>query len=178
MATLAPSLTLLFAELDAAWPNRFRGTDGWFRPARYCTRPSDHCPGPDGRVRAIDFSNIRIDPDWAVQQIIKHPRVTNYVIWNRLIWSNWRNFAPATYTGTSNPHTDHVHVSILHTEHAWSWQQGWGIAAGVRINVGAAPMDRARRDVDFAGPIESIATQWRAAARTASGAATAIRRLR
>lgn len=38
----------------------------------------------------------------------------SYVIWNRRIWNQaragegWR-----TYTGTSNPHTDHVHASFL-----------------------------------------------------------------
>lgn len=49
-----------------------------------------------------------------------HQRLSvHYVIWNRRIWNvdrdgeGWR-----PYSGTSNPHTDHVHVSFLQSASA------------------------------------------------------------
>lgn len=159
MATLAPSLKLLFAELDSHWPKRDRRTDGWYRPPSQCTRPSDHCADSRGRVRAIDIDKDGIDADWVVGQIIKDFLPTEYVIWNRHIWSRSYNWRKRKYTGTSNPHTDHIHVSIRHTEGAWSYKAGWYVAKQ-REGFGPAPApDAVDTDWNFRPQVQE-AVNW------------------
>lgn len=138
MATLAPSLKLLFAELDSHWPNRDRRTDGAIRPPSQCGRRSDHCADSRGRVHAIDIDKDGINPDWVCGQILSKALPTKYVIWNRRIAERHNNFRWVKYTGTSNPHTDHIHVSILSDQWAWEYRKGWYIAKE-RSGFGPAP---------------------------------------
>lgn len=62
---------------------------------------------------ALDFMTRAGQPlaDFAVSNA-QRLGVT-YVIWNRRIWNPTQGWKP--YTGTSNPHTDHVHVSFRDT---------------------------------------------------------------
>lgn len=131
MTTLAPSLKLLFRELDVHWPHRDRRTDGWRRNCRYTGgSSSDHCYDSAGRVHAIDVDKDGINADWFVSRLIYDHLPTKYVIWNRHIWSRSHGWTKRVYTGTSNPHTDHVHVSIEHTTAARNFSKGWGVAGG------------------------------------------------
>lgn len=99
-------------QATALWPGRNRASDGLL-PSRqhYASNPdSDHNNG-----YAFDLTH---DPEHGVdcaklsRYVMNDPR-TKYVIFNREIWSRvraregWRR-----YTGT-NPHTKHMHVSIL-----------------------------------------------------------------
>lgn len=155
MATLAPSLRNLFNEIDAAWPNRDRRTDGWIGDAAHQARQSDHNPDSRGIVHAIDVDKDGIDPMYVVEQCISENRPTEYVIWNRQIWSRTRDFAPRPYTG-SNPHTDHIHVSIRYGT-AWeaaTWS--WGIASAVP-GIGTGGMLGASDDMDEWGVLFSHA---------------------
>lgn len=139
MAILVPSLRLLFAELDARWPNRDRRTDGWSRKG--CTWPkcsSDHYPDSVGRVHAIDVDKDGIWPEWLFGALAHDHLPTNYIIWNRRIRSRSRKWKIREYTGTRNPHTDHVHVSIVHADWARNYNKGWGVARGTG-GLGAAP---------------------------------------
>lgn len=86
--------------------------------------PSDHNPNKYGRVNAEDFmlrnGFDHADAVWLCSWLIQDSR-TKYVIFNRRIWeSDTRKWT--TYTG-SNPHTDHVHLSINDSAdwnvHAW-----------------------------------------------------------
>lgn len=142
MAKLAPSLTLLFRELDAHWPRRDHRTDGWKRNCRWPNNSSDHCPDAAGIVHAIDVDKDGIDPDWFVSRIIHDHLPTAYVIWNRHIWSRKYDWRKRKYTGTKNPHTDHVHVSIQHTAAARAFNKGWGVASGSG-GIGPAPSEPA-----------------------------------
>jgi hypothetical protein len=70
--------------------------------------------GDHPRGLALDFMT-RTGQALADFLVANHARYKiSYVIWNRRIWNQaragegWR-----TYTGTSNPHTDHVHASFL-----------------------------------------------------------------
>lgn len=133
MATLAPSLRRLFNELDSAWPKRDRRTDGWYRNCRWVDHGTDHCPTSDGMVHAIDIDKDGINADWVTYQLTKYSGVIRYVIWNRHIYQNKNGFREEKYTGTSNPHTDHIHVSIEHTNHAEQYSGGYGIGIGGAI---------------------------------------------
>ena len=130
MATLAPSLRNLFNEIDAVWPNRDRRTDGWIGDAAHQKRQSDHNPDSRGIVHAIDIDKDGITPLYVVEQCISESRPTEYVIWDRQIWSRSRDFRPRKYTG-SNPHTSHIHVSIRYGTHWESANWGWGIASAI-----------------------------------------------
>lgn len=120
---LAPSLVKLRDEINAEWPHRDKLSDGWIGDKAHQARVSDHNPDSRGMVHAIDVDNDGVDVDLIVNTCISDPRI-NYVIWNRRIWSRVRNFVPIKYTGSS-PHTEHIHISILHTSNAESSTKDW-----------------------------------------------------
>lgn len=155
MATLAHSLQNLFGEIDSAWPNRDRRTDGWIGDKAHQARQSDHNPDSRGIVHAIDIDKDGIDPMYVVEQCISENRPTQYVIYNRTIWSRTRDFRPRAYTG-DNPHTDHIHVSIQYGA-AWeaaSWT--WGIASPL-TGFGTGGMLGASDDMDEWGALFNVA---------------------
>lgn len=127
MARLAGSLVNLFAEIDARWPNRGKGSDGWIGDRAHQARRSDHNPDSRGIVHAIDITRSPWTADIIIAACIRDDRPTSYVIHNRLIWTRSRNWEARRYTG-SNPHTGHIHVSI---QHGTRWEAdtwAWGIA--------------------------------------------------
>lgn len=134
MAILAPSLARCRSELNSYRPNRDKTTDGWIGNTAHQTSGmpenggSDHNPNRRGVVDAIDVDVDGIDCTYVVNHAIKHPS-TNYVIWRRTIWARSHGFASHAYTG-SNPHTDHIHISILQTPTAENSSASWGIGAG------------------------------------------------
>jgi Putative peptidoglycan binding domain len=109
---LAPSLVQLRRETNAKWPKRDKKSDGWIGDVAHQRRKSDHNPDASGCVRAIDVDRDGIDPKQFIAAAISDPR-TNYVIFDRKIYSRKRQFRPRRYTGP-NPHTHHIHISILH----------------------------------------------------------------
>ena len=44
-------------QIDDAYPDRSRVSDGWLGDARHSARTSDHNPDAEGWVRAIDISS-------------------------------------------------------------------------------------------------------------------------
>lgn len=139
MATLAPSLKRIFNELDDTWPKRDRRTDGWYRNCRWVDHGTDHCPTSDGMVHAIDIDKDGINADFVVSRLTEYGRVVRYVIWNRHIWHNRDGFIKRPYSGTPNPHTDHIHVSIEHTDYAEQYSGGYGIGVGRAPGAPMAP---------------------------------------
>lgn len=76
-------------------------------------RTSSNSDHPKGL--ALDFmTRNKAQGDALVVDLLSNVKGYNvkYIIWYRRIWQDgqW-----TTYTGTSNPHTDHVHVSFLGT---------------------------------------------------------------
>ena len=122
---LAPSLAVLRREVDARWPNRDRTSDGWIGDAAHSARASDHNPNARGSVNAIDIDHDGIDCKALVALLVKDPRV-NYVIHDGKIYSRVRGFKGAPYKG-ANPHTKHVHVSILQSRAAEQDTRPWGV---------------------------------------------------
>lgn len=132
---LAPTLRVLREEINTRWPHRDKTSDGWIGDAAHQARKSDHNPDDDDRsVNAADFDIDGMDPLLVVRHCIEHPS-TQYVIFNRTIWSRTRGFRPARYTG-SNPHTKHLHVSVSHSRALEDSRQPWGIATATVSKLG------------------------------------------
>lgn len=117
---VARSLDKLLAQLNAAYPNRNKASDGSIGDASHQTRDSDHNPwyGP-GIVTARDFTH---DPAHGADMgrlsdelvATRDPRI-KYVIFNRLILDSRPGNNPwhwVRYNG-QNPHTKHMHVSVM-----------------------------------------------------------------
>ncbi|MFJ8579357.1 peptidoglycan-binding protein [Micromonospora sp. NPDC093277] len=122
-------------EVNKRWPMRDRTSDGWIGDAAHQARKSDHNPdGDDGSVNAIDFDKDGIDPLLVVRRCSEHPS-TEYVIFDRTIWSRTRGFRPARYTGP-NPHDKHIHVSVSHTRSREDSTRAWGIATSIAPRLG------------------------------------------
>lgn len=118
---LAPCLGLLMDEVDALWPSRETASDGSIGDSRHQAEGySDHNPRPGGDgnwyVSAVDITTA----DWsdALADLLIHDRRVKYVIWNRRYYQRiaWSSTDPVgewvPYNG-SDPHTGHIHVSVL-----------------------------------------------------------------
>lgn len=57
MARLANSLTRLRDQVNAAFPNRNKASDGWIGDASHAASASDHNPNSQGVVSALDLTN-------------------------------------------------------------------------------------------------------------------------
>ena len=97
-------------QIDDAYPDRSRVSDGWIGDARHQLRVSDHCPDENGWVRAIDIdkdlrSHKSAAFDLADQLRIcgKTDKRIKYVIFNHKIASQKSKFEWKPYTGI-NPH--------------------------------------------------------------------------
>jgi len=117
---VARSLIVLRDQIDAAFPNRSRVSDGYIGDAAHQSSDSDHNPwyGP-GIVTAADWTHdpahgFDIDKFTDQLQAGRDPRI-KYVIANGWIMDSRPQFSPwqwVRYYG-SNPHTSHVHVSVV-----------------------------------------------------------------
>lgn len=163
MARLAPSLVNLFDEINILWPHRDHRTDGWIGDAAHQATQSDHNPDSRGIVHAIDIDKDGIDPTMVVSAIIDDALPTSYVVWNRQIWSRSRRWVPRAYTG-SNPHTDHIHVSIQYGPHWESADWHWGLVnLGTSLDVIWTPTGDDDMD-DWHTLFERAATEYTGAA--------------
>jgi hypothetical protein len=120
---VARSLDVLLAQVNDLAPHRYTVSDGSIGDAAHCPGTSDHCAkditglGSDV-VTARDFTH---DPAHgadmgAISEAIRlsRDRRVAYVIFNRRIFSSTiRPYEWRPYEG-SNPHTGHMHVSVVH----------------------------------------------------------------
>lgn len=142
---LAPSLVQLVEEVDAAWPNRRKTSDGSIGDRAHAARKSDHNPDDDGdpmprgTVSAVDITKLPGDgTNVLIAALIRDPRVW-YVIHDGKTWSRTYGFKPRKYTG-SNPHTDHVHVS-LNQNLAATKANSWGLCRPAEPEPDGPPAD-------------------------------------
>ena len=139
MAFLAPSLQRLFDECDTRWPDRDHWSDGWLGDSRHSHLLSDHNPGPDGMVHAIDIDasighvmGTGLVGNTVHAELLERCRdgrldqVINYLIYDGHIYSKSRDYVKRVYTGL-NAHESHVHVSIHYTNTAEQFAGSWGI---------------------------------------------------
>lgn len=121
--TLAPSLSALLQQINAAYSKRSKAWDGTIGDERHQQEKSDHNPNERGIVCAADITHDPAngcDGDKLSEalRLSCDPRIA-YVIFNRRIFSStvkpwtWR-----AYNGES-PHDHHVHVSVFDDERGW-----------------------------------------------------------
>lgn len=109
---LAPALETLRKECEARWPNK--GLVFWtIGDEAHQKRASDHNPNTKGFVCAIDI----VAPDVVLHALWEHliarqDRRTKYLILKgQIVSATVKPWQVRDYTG-SNPHTNHIHVSV------------------------------------------------------------------
>lgn len=138
---LAKSLEALRAQINAAYPNRSKASDGTIGDAAHASRSSDHNPWvKDGAVGVVTALDITHDPangvdiqkladalvasrDSRIKYIICNGRIVSGSGQKQPAWT-WRN-----YTG-SNMHTKHVHISVKGSKAAYDDTGAWHIGGG------------------------------------------------
>lgn len=108
-------------QIDDAFADRDRTSDGWVGDTRHAARPSDHNPDANGWVRAIDVdrdlsgkAKPDVMPDLADQIRLagkSGEKRISYVIFDGRIASSRLNWRWRKYTG-SNKHNHHCHISF------------------------------------------------------------------
>ena len=141
---LAPSLAALRGEVDKRWPKRSKASDGDIGDQAHAARQSEHNPDrdadgmPNGAVSAIDITATNNALREAVlKAAIGDPRVW-YVINRGSIWSRTHGWEKRDYDG-SNPHTNHIHISLAQTKRAHDDTSSWGIAETAPVKPAATP---------------------------------------
>lgn len=109
---LAKSLEVLRNQVNSAYPNRSKASDGTIGDASHAASASDHNPNKNGVVCALDLTN---DPanGFDVHALAEHLRLNRhpnlrYIISNARVagwWTNWE-WQP------SSGHTQHAHFSV------------------------------------------------------------------
>lgn len=148
---VARSLFVLRDQIDARFPNRSRITDGYIGDNDHQNTTSDHNPWYGGIVTAADWTHdprSGFDIDRFTDELAagKDPRI-KYIIANRWILDSRAQYNPwkwVRYNG-SNPHTSHVHVSVMATPicdamHWWNVPMLGGVPNPTPPPVPPAPM--------------------------------------
>lgn len=136
---VARSLDKLLAQVNGLAPNRDKSSDGSIGDAAHASRKSDHNPWiTDSGQGVVTARDITHDPADGVDCNIlaetltasRDPRI-KYIIWNRHILNSsavtktkawtWR-----PYSG-SNPHTHHMHLSVLPSKALYDSTSDWNI---------------------------------------------------
>lgn len=112
---LAKSLETLRNQVNEAYPNRSKASDGTIGDAAHAATASDHNPNSQRVVCALDLthdSNNGFDVHTLADRlrINRHPNL-KYIISNSRICGAWTNWEWQRYTGI-NPHTSHAHFSV------------------------------------------------------------------
>lgn len=148
---VARSLDRLLAQLNAAYPNRSKVSDGAIGDAAHASRTSDHNPwvldGSMGIVTARDYTHhpaSGMDCEKLYQALVasRDPRI-KYIIWNRTITSGSGQTQPwvrRPYSGT-NAHTQHLHLSVQPTKVLYDDSRDWAVAGGGSEPAKADPND-------------------------------------
>ncbi len=119
MAKLCKAGIQLREQIDDAFPDRDRTSDGWLGDARHAARKSDHNPSaPENVVRALDIdADLRSHASEAfdladqLRILARSDKRIAYIIFNGKIASWKLNYAWRYYKGI-NPHKKHIHVSF------------------------------------------------------------------
>jgi hypothetical protein len=119
---LSKSAIQLREQIDDAFPDRDRASDGFIGDARHAARKSDHNPDVQGWVRAIDIdrdlNGKGRKPD-VMPDLVDQIRVAaksgdkriSYIIFDGKIASAKKAWAWRPYDGI-NKHNHHAHVSF------------------------------------------------------------------
>ena len=116
---LSKSAETLRRQINSAFPDRDKRSDGWIGDSRHSATKSDHNPCiSTGTVRALDIDSDLGGPANNAHYLANQLRILGktdkrlaYIIFNHKIASpvlfwKWRK-----YKGI-NPHTSHIHISF------------------------------------------------------------------
>lgn len=129
---VAESLIVLRAQIDALYPDRNKRNDGTIGDKAHQSRDSDHNPWiVDGKTRVVSALDITHDPVHGCDcerlvELIKLDRRIKYIIFNKRIYNpsvkkEWRAYK------SSNPHTEHMHISVLSDKKYYDDESPWSI---------------------------------------------------
>lgn len=155
---LAKSLETLRTQLNHAYPNRSKVSDGTIGDAAHSATVSQHNPNKAGVVTAMDITHDPahgVDGQALADQLIQDPRAW-YVIFNNRIrfgGGNWQR-----YNG-SNPHTKHVHLSVAQDPALYDNANKWEI--GGKDMASDKTITNIARGLLFREPENSIASTLR-----------------
>lgn len=112
---LANSLVRLRDQVNAAYPNRSKASDGTIGDTSHAAGASDHNPNAAGVVNAMDLTHDPangFDAHALAERLRtnRHPNL-RYIISNSRIASAGTGWEWWKYSG-SNPHNKHVHISV------------------------------------------------------------------
>ena len=119
---LSKSAIQLREQIDDAFPDRDRTSDGWIGDTRHAARKSDHNPDAQGWVRAIDvdrdLAGKKGKPD-LMPDLVDQIRLAaksgdkriSYIIFDGRIASSKKAWAWRDYSGI-NRHDKHMHISF------------------------------------------------------------------
>lgn len=153
---VANSLNVLLRQLNAAYPNRDKSSDGSIGDAEHASRSSDHNPWVhDGNgqpiVTARDFTNdnpyldshklalaLVASKDDRIKYIIDHNKICSGTGQKQTAWA-WR---PYPTPPNRNPHDHHVHVSVKEQQKYFDDERPWdlsGMGSVPQTDAGAPP---------------------------------------
>lgn len=169
---IAGSLKTLRDQVNAAWPNRDKRSDGSIGDAKHSSRKSDHNPNEAGVVCALD-----IDKDLSntatVETVVnalvasRDPRI-KYLIWRgRILSSTVSPWTWREYTGTSG-HFEHLHISVGPSAALYDDPSPWAIgeAAATESVQGEDLTDRRYYNVQSGDSLWKIAGSFGVSVRT------------
>lgn len=111
-------------------------------------RATDEFPDhPSGHAIDLMIPNLSVGAALAQDAINNHVQLgitgKSYIIFNRRVWNDHQGWHP--YTSTSNPHTDHVHITM--------WNPGVGVPGGsVPTGAGQDPIPTTDVVLNKVGP--------------------------
>jgi hypothetical protein len=117
---LSKAAIQLREQIDDAFPDRDRSSDGWLGDTRHAARKSDHNPDwkSNGMVRAIDIDadlnshkSEAFDLADQLRVLAKADKRLAYIIFAGKITSKKSLWRWVKYRGI-NPHHQHIHVSF------------------------------------------------------------------
>ncbi len=139
---LAKGLIQLRQQINEAFPDRDKSSDGSIGDAAHRNRVSDHNPNAAGVVTAIDIDrdfNDGHDGRELVSALVaaRDPRI-KYVIFERQISVTGDITRWKPYHG-QNAHNHHVHISISATKTLYDDPRPWNLDFGAHARASDAP---------------------------------------
>lgn len=138
---LAQSLVTLRNQINEAYPNRSKVSDGTIGDAAHRKVPSDHNPNSKGVVCALDITHdpkSGLDAHELAETLIKNPHPNlKYVISDYRIAGPFTGWNWGYYDGI-NPHTQHIHISVGNNSDGKSTgnydsTEKWNIGKGANV---------------------------------------------
>ena len=115
---LSKAAETLRDQINGAFLDRSRKSDGWIGDLKHQSRKSDHNPRPDGEVCAIDIDAGLSDEQGLSYALADQLRLAakkdkriSYIIFSKKICSSKSLWRWVKYRGI-NPHEKHIHISF------------------------------------------------------------------